>query len=182
MSVVHKREEAFEQVLAGFGSLQRESNMADTVFRVGNDGNTKDFQVIGALFGIQSPFFKSLLFGRLKESQPVPSTDVDIDIDAQSTLSTNNFLSHPKKFVRIDDLSPDAFDYLKSFFYATKPLLNKTIAPNVVYATKKYLLSKLYELYLRDLDPSRDSLHGTRRSQRRRRGSSGRCELEGRIL
>ncbi len=51
-----------------FSALEADSSVADTVFRIGNDGNTRDFQVVGALFAIRSPYFKRLLFGRLQEA------------------------------------------------------------------------------------------------------------------
>ncbi len=121
---------------------------------MGNAGNTKDFHVVGALFAIHSPALKSLLFGRLQEAQP--SMDVVVD-NSQSIASTDNLLNRPKKFVRLDDVSSDAFQYVQSFFYGTKPLLNKSIVPNVTYVAKKYLLTNLYKLcvlFISKLPPS----------------------------
>ncbi len=86
---------AHEEVLSQFNELEQDNSVADTVFRVGNEGNTQDIHVIAALFSVRSPYFKRLLFGRLVESQP--SFDLDID-DSQSPLGTENSrsVSQPK--------------------------------------------------------------------------------------
>ncbi len=133
---------AHEEVISQFDELEKDNSVADTVFRVGNEGNTQDFHIIAALFSVRSPYFKRLLFGRLQEAQP--SMDIDVD-HSQPTLSTENFVSQPKKFVRMDDLSSSSFQFLKSLFYGNKPSLNKTIAPNVTYAAKKFLLKTLHK-------------------------------------
>ncbi len=153
MALVQKRQTAFQNVLSEFTVLQNDNSLADTIFRVGNDGNTKDFHVISALFAVRSPAFKALLFGRLQEAQP--TMDV-IAENSQSIASTDNLLPRPKKFVRLDDVSPDAFEYLKSFFYTTQPTLNKSLVASVTYLAKKYLLTPLYELsvaFISDLPP-----------------------------
>ncbi len=134
--------DTYKGVQSEFTSLETDNSVADTVFRVGNEGNTKDFHVVGALFAIRSPYFKGLLFGRLREAQP--SMDIEVD-NAQSTLSTENLVSHPKKFVRLPDISPGAFKFLKSLFYSTQPSLNKSIVSSVTYASKKYLLARLHK-------------------------------------
>ncbi len=133
---------AHEEIESQFNDLENDKSVADTVFRVGNEGNTQDFHIVAALFSVRSPYFKRLLFGRLSEAQP--SMDIDID-DSQSMSSTENFVSYPKKFVRMDDLSPSSFQFLKSLFYGTKPSLNKSIAANVTYAAKKFLLTILHK-------------------------------------
>ncbi len=59
----------FENVLHEFTTLASDNSLSDTIFTVGNDGNTQDFHIVAALFAIRSPAFKSLLFGRLREAQ-----------------------------------------------------------------------------------------------------------------
>ncbi len=152
MAVAHKRQTAFAKVVSAFTELQTQNSLADTVFRVGNDGNTKDFQVVGAIFAIQSPAFKSLLFGRLSEAQP----SINVADNTQSIASTDNLIARPKKIVRLDDASPEAFQYIQSFFYGTQPSLNENIVANVTYLSKKYLLTPLYELavaFMSNLSP-----------------------------
>ncbi len=51
--------------------LEDDSQLADVVFRVGMGANSSDFPALGALFAAQSPYFKSLLYGRMREAQPV---------------------------------------------------------------------------------------------------------------
>ncbi len=154
MAVAQNREAAFETVFSAFTDLENDNSLCDTIFRVGNAGNEKDFHVVSPLFATQSPYFKSLLFGRLQEAQP--SMDVISD-NSQSISSTENLISRPKKFVRLDDISPKAFQYVKLFFYCKKPTLNKSIVPNVAYFAKKYLLTSLYKLsvaFISNLPPN----------------------------
>ncbi len=50
-----------------------------------------------------------------------------------------------------------AFQYLKSLFYLSKPVLNKDIVVSVLYAAKKYFLANVYELsvqFITDLAPN----------------------------
>ncbi len=116
---------ADEPVVSEFSALEEDNSLADTIFQVGSEGNTIDFHVLGALFACRSPYFKALLYGRLQEAQPSMVPDID---DSQSSLSTANFVSRPRKFVKMDDISPGAFQYLKSLFYATNPSLNKDMS------------------------------------------------------
>ncbi len=132
---------AHEEAQSQLNSSENDNSITDTVFRVGNEGNTQDIHAVAALFAIRSPYFKRLLFGRMSEAQP--SMDMDVD-NSQSMSSTENFVPRPKRVVRIEDLSPAAFKFLKSLFYGTKPTLNKGIAANVTYAAKKYLLTILH--------------------------------------
>ncbi len=143
MSLAEHKEELFQTVLSRFRNMQEDPSLADAIFRVGNDGNTKDIPVISALLGTASPVFKALLFGRLQEAQP--TMDI-VANNSQSLPSTDNLLPRPmpKKYVRLDDVSPEAFEHLKGVLYATQPTINESIAANVTYLAKKYLLTSLY--------------------------------------
>ncbi len=134
-------EEVLEKVLEEQTALERDSSIADTVFRVGNEGNTVDFYAVSALFAVRSPVFKSLLFGRLQEAQPQLTFNNEDD-DIQSISSIEN---HPKKFVRIPDISPKAFSFLRSLFYSQSPVLKTSFVASVAYASKKYFLSHLFK-------------------------------------
>ncbi len=54
---------AHEEVQSQLSALENDNSITDTVFRAGNEGNTQDIHVVGALFAIRSPYFKRLLFG-----------------------------------------------------------------------------------------------------------------------
>ncbi len=61
----------YDEVQETFKELENDSQLADVIFRVGNDGSTKDIPAIGALFAAKSPYFRSLLYGKWRESQPL---------------------------------------------------------------------------------------------------------------
>ncbi len=65
--------------------------------------------------------------------------------DTLSVDSTANYLSQPKKVVRIEDISPEAFRFLRSYFYSNKPSLNASIVASVMYASRKMLLDSLHK-------------------------------------
>ncbi len=48
-----------------FLELSDDKGMVDTIFCVGNEGCTKNFPVLGALFGVQSDVFKAMIFGKM---------------------------------------------------------------------------------------------------------------------
>ncbi len=118
-----------DDVLSKLSAMATDSSLADTIIRVGNKGNTRDFHVVGALLACESPMFKSQLFGRMQEAQPTMVEEDDDD--TQSTLSTSSLTSTKKKFVRVEDISPDAFHFIIQSFYASKPSLNKSIVASV---------------------------------------------------
>ncbi len=101
-------EEVLEQVLQEQTALERDSSIADTVFRVGNEGNTVDFYAVSALFAVRSPVFKSLLFGRLQEAQPQLTFDNEDD-DIQSISSIENISSNRKNSCEFPTLPQKCF-------------------------------------------------------------------------
>ena len=103
---------------------QQNNDLCDTLFIVGNNDNICEFHVISTLFCINSEVFKNMLNGQMLESQ--------------KNNDNNN-----KKIVYINDINPDGFKFLISYFYNLKPILNNDIVIHIIYISKKYLLNKL---------------------------------------
>ncbi len=106
-------------------SKLQDPKLADTIFRVGNEGNTKDFLVVGAVFAAQTPVFFAQLFGFFQEAKP------SIPLETY-----NNLVVSKKKFVRIEDVSPEAFQFLVDEFHGRQPPLSSEIVSSVAYGAK----------------------------------------------
>jgi len=116
---------------------QNSNQFCDTIFCIGNELSTnneiQEFQVIGALFAIHSKVFANMLFGKMQESQlnPISKTKTNININ------TN------KKYVEINDITPNTFKYLISFCYGLNPIINESNVVNILYSANKYLINPL---------------------------------------
>ncbi len=95
MSTTQLAEAAFKNLLSNFTVFKTDNSLEDTIFRVGNEGNTTDFNGISHLFAIASPVFKSQLFGRLQESQKTTGIITD---NSPEVSSMDNLIPRTKKY------------------------------------------------------------------------------------
>ncbi len=87
------------------------------------EGKIKEFHCIRALFAVHSEVFRAMLYGPMIEGQK-------------------------NARVRLDDITPEAFEYLQRLFYGTRPCISEFIKYNgcletLLNASRKYLLPHL---------------------------------------
>ena len=108
-----------ELILRNMESLLTEEELHDVVFVVGKDYETQQtFYGIRALFAIHSPVLRRMLYGSMMESRL-------------------------ENKVYINDCTVSAFSFIQEFFYGLNPILNESIIVDVLYVSKKYLITEL---------------------------------------
>ena len=92
--------------------------LEDITFIVGNtDSGIEHIRGNRTIFAVHSEVLQAQLFGNMQESK--------------------------KDEIIIEDVTPDVFKFLKNLFYVKKQELNVDIVLDVLYASKKYLLTDL---------------------------------------
>ncbi len=102
----------------------------DVIFEVpipnSKDKKVKEFHGIRGMFAVHTEVFEAMLFGKMMEGKK-------------------------NARVRLDDVTPEAFEYLQRLFYGMRPCLEEFAKYEgcvecLLYSAKKYLIPKLVEL------------------------------------
>ncbi len=131
---VNFMEELREFLLENLEILATETNEMfedlDVIFEIpipnSKSKEVREFHGIRALFAIHSDVFRAMLFGKMQESEK-------------------------NARVRLDDITPEAFEYIQRLFYGMRPPVNdycnaEGFLESLLYTSKKYLLKELQGL------------------------------------
>ena len=98
-------------------NLCNNDKISDVTFVIGSGDNIKRFKCHRVIFAAQSKVFESMLCWASEQKE--------------------------SSEIIMDDINPDAFDYVQKIFYTAKPELDPLIVADILYVAKKYLLSRI---------------------------------------